>query len=158
MIALYDAKGAPSGRLYAMTGSVGPARDKEAREVTKRTRPIRASFEPESSNAIYLRKFHGAGFTEGLANRRSVSRDDYGGSPVLGRSANWKMRVAQCKRMAESAIDIAAIGTSEQAPEYLEIAADFLKLAHDIEHQHAACADHSPLHATAAAQPKRLAA
>ena len=68
------------------------------------------------------------------------------------------MRVAQCKRMAESAIDIAAIGTSEQAPEYLEIAADFLKLAQDIEDQHAACVDRSPLDAAAADHPKRLAA
>lgn len=57
---------------------------------------------------------------------------------MLGSLANSrKMRVAQCKRMAESAIDIAAMGTPEQEAGYFELAADFLKLAHNIEDQHA---------------------
>lgn len=57
---------------------------------------------------------------------------------MLGRRrANWKMRIAQCKRLADSAIDAAGIGTFDEYPEYLELAADFLELAKDIELQHA---------------------
>lgn len=56
---------------------------------------------------------------------------------MAGRRASWKMHVAQCKQMAESAIDAAGSGPSGQEAEYLELAADFLKLAQNIEDQHA---------------------
>lgn len=58
--------------------------------------------------------------------------------------------------MAESAIDVAGSGTSQQEAEYLELAADFLKLAQNIEDQHAGV-DLSA-YPMAANHPERLAA
>ncbi|MDE2474252.1 MAG: hypothetical protein KGO48_04320 [Alphaproteobacteria bacterium] len=76
---------------------------------------------------------------------------------MAGRRASWKMHVAQCKQMAESAIDAAGSGTSGQEAEYLELAADFLKLAQNIEDQHAGCVA-LPAYPMAANHPERLAA
>lgn len=59
--------------------------------------------------------------------------------------------------MAASAIDAAGSGTSGQEAEYLELAADFLKLAQNIEDQHAGCVA-LPAYPMAANHPERLAA
>ena len=77
---------------------------------------------------------------------------------MLGRRANWKMRVAQCKRLADSAIDVAGIGTFEEDAEYLELAADFLQLARDIEEQHAGYDDLPALNPISTSYSERLAA
>lgn len=113
-----------------------------------------AASERLPANMNNLQKFGRADFTVLLATRPNVSRDVMG-LPMAGRRASWKMHVAQCKVMAESAMDVAAIGTTEQQDQYLEVAADFLKLAQNIEDQHAGYLSTCP---KAANYPERLAA
>lgn len=60
------------------------------------------------------------------------------GLPMPGRRSSWKMHVAQCKRMAQGAIEIAEYTPGERARvEYLEVATAFLRLAGDVAEQHA---------------------